>query len=133
VQLLADKLRSPRNTKDDLKKSRNLLLMLLLLVAIILLIVVNQNVTTDPQLTVNELNTALERNQVAEVKVITNQWRAEVTLTPDAREFLGRGGERLRRISFPQGDSIMIAKLEERIGRLQDERQIKTILKHEEA
>jgi cell division protease FtsH len=126
---LSDKPRTPRNPREDLKKSRNVLLTVLFLIGIAVLVVVNQNVANLPPLTMNELWSALDKGEIETITIFVNQSRGEVKVSPRS-PLAAPNTERVRKLNFtPQ--STDIARLEERIERLPKDRQ--PALKKEEA
>src|SRR5262245_23652470 len=96
----------PRSPRDDFRRSRNLVVSVAFIVGLTALVVVSQSITNDPPLTQNELWAALAGDQVEEIRVYTNQWRADVRMKKDAPQEL-RGGDqdRIRKLILAPGDN----------------------------
>jgi cell division protease FtsH len=131
---LSDKIRNPRGPREDLKKPRNLLASALIVVTIGILVVLTQNVAQTEPLTVNELNAALDTDQVESIHVWTNLWRADVRMRDGATAYFGKMGEHVRRYYLAQ-DGTEVARLEQKVLALasRPEKPIRTVLKTEEA
>lgn len=102
----------PRNTRDDLRRSRNIIVTVIFVVTVAALVVLNQTITRDAPLTVNELEAALAANQVDEVSLYTNQSQADAKMRPGS-PYIGRSGDRIRHFFIvPDGPGIAEIKAE---------------------
>jgi cell division protease FtsH len=130
---VTDKSRPSRPQREDLKKPRNILASALIVLTIAVLVVLTQNVAATDPMTVNEVNAALEQNQVEEIRIWTNLWRADVRLR-ESSPFVARTGERVRRL-YLAPDGLEIARLEDRVAALaaRPKDPITTVLRKEEA
>ena len=130
---MAEKQGASRSPREDLKKPRNILMTGLIVAGIAILVIVNQNLPTDRPLTANELQAAIERGDVAELRIWTNENRADVKLRPES-SFAGRSSDRIRKAYFRQ-DGQDAERIEELVLRLAKDpaRPIQTVLVKEPA
>ncbi|MHC4830191.1 MAG: hypothetical protein ACYTFT_07525, partial [Planctomycetota bacterium] len=91
--------------RQELKRPRHFLMTMIVVMGILALVMINSRLGNDPPLLAHELTQALEGNAIEEIRLWTNEQKADIKVLKDS-EWVGRSGEVTRVYHFVDSDEM---------------------------